>query len=125
MHRSRLSTLVLDCHVDDIDAASRFWSQALGRAVQPIRSNSGDFRDLAPIPGEPTIVLQKVEHESRIHLDIETDDLEAEVTRLESLGAKRISFIKRWWVMEAPTGQRFCVVNRERGPLLERANTWT
>ena len=70
------------------------------------------------------VLIQKVDHPSRIHLDIESDNLEAEVERLEALGAKRIGFVKRWWVMEAPTGQRFCVVNPQRGPLDERANTW-
>ena len=44
--------------------------------------------------------------------------------RLEALGAKRTGFVKRWWVMEAPTGQRFCVVNPQRGPLQGRANEW-
>ena len=38
------------------------------------------------------------------------DDVDAEADRLEKLGAKKIAFVKRWWVMEAPTGQRFCVV---------------
>jgi hypothetical protein len=61
----------------------------------------------------------------RIHLDIETDDIEAEVKRLEALGAKRVEFIKRWWVMEAPTGQRFCVVRPQRGALESRANAWS
>jgi hypothetical protein len=51
-----------------------------------------------------------VQHPSRVHLDIETDDLDAEAARLEALGAKKIGFVKRWWVMEAPTGQRFCIV---------------
>ena len=37
--------------------------------------------------------------------------LRAEVTRLEALGAHRVAFVRsRWWVMEAPTGHRFCVV---------------
>jgi len=71
-------------------------------------------------------MLQKVEHESRIHLDIESDDKEAEVDRLEALGAKRVAQIKRWWVMEAPTGQRFCVVNPQRGPMEDQrdSNLW-
>ena len=45
--------------------------------------------------------------------------VDAEAERLEKLGAKKIAFVKRWWVMEAPTGQRFCVVRTkypERGP---------
>ncbi len=74
----------------------------------------GSYRELA---AKPNGLLQQVEHESRIHVDIESDDREAEVTRLEALGAKRIGFVKRWWVMEAPTGQRFCVVNPQRGAL--------
>ncbi len=123
MHRSRLSTFVLDCCVDDLDAAARFWGDALGRAVAPVRGGSGDYRDLSRAPGEPHFVLQKVQHESRIHLDIETDDLDAEVERLEGLGAKRVAFVQRWWVMEAPTGQRFCVVDRRR-PLVDNVKTW-
>jgi Glyoxalase-like domain len=123
MHHSRLSTFVLDCCVTDIDAAARFWSRALGRAVGPIRSNSGEYRDLSSAPGEPHFVLQKVQHESRIHVDIETDDVDAEVCRLEQLGARRVAFVRRWWVMEAPSGHRFCVVNRGR-PLIDPLRTW-
>jgi hypothetical protein len=70
------------------------------------------------------LLVQQVTHPSRIHLDIESDDLEAEVRRLEALGAKRIEFVKRWWVMEAPTGQRFCVVNPQRGPIGPEGNEW-
>jgi glyoxalase superfamily protein len=69
--------------------------------------------------------VQKVDHPSRIHLDIETDDQEAEVKRLEALGARRVGRVKTWWVLEAPTGQRFCVINPQRGPLKGRANEWT
>jgi hypothetical protein len=46
------------------------------------------------------------------------------VRRLEALGARRVAFVKRWWVMEAPTGQRFCVVNPQRVPLRETAHRW-
>jgi hypothetical protein len=49
-----------------------------------------------------------------VHLDIESDDIEAEVKRLERLGAKRIASVNTWCVMEAPTGQRFCVVRPQR-----------
>jgi len=69
--------------------------------------------------------VQKVDHPSRIHLDIETDDQEAEVKRLEALGARRVGRVKTWWVLEAPTGQRFCVINLQRGPLKDHANEWT
>ena len=58
--------------------------------------------------------MQKVDHPSRVHLDIEADDIEAEVRRLERLGAKRIDAIRSWVVLEAPTGHRFCVVPTAR-----------
>ena len=70
------------------------------------------------------ILLQKVSHDSRVHLDIEADDVDAEAQRLERLGARKVAFVKRWWVMEAPTGHRFCVVRPQRGDLDARANRW-
>ena len=68
--------------------------------------------------------MQRVEHASRVHLDIESDDLDAEAARLEALGARRIGFVKRWWVMEAPTGHRFCIVRMRDGQEDAAANHW-
>jgi hypothetical protein len=124
MHRSRLSTFVIDCRGEDVDAAARFWSAALGRRMKAEADLDPLYRELEGTADEPILLVQQVPHESRIHLDIESDDLEAEVKRLEALGAKRVGFVKRWWVLEAPTGQRFCVVNPQRGPLRARANEW-
>ncbi len=61
--------------------------------------------------GYPRVLLQAVEHEPRVHLDIETDDQNAECARLKALGATEVARVKRWIVMEAPTGHRFCLVN--------------
>jgi hypothetical protein len=72
------------------------------------------YRQMVTGPDEPHIEVQQVEHESRVHLDIESDDIEAEVRRLESLGARRLQNVQTWVVMEAPTGQRFCVVRPQR-----------
>jgi hypothetical protein len=124
MHRSRLSTFVIDCEGRDPDAAAAFWSSALGRAVKPAGPDDGAYRELAAAEHEPMLLVQAVDHPGRIHLDIEADDLEAEVKRLEVLGARRVEFVTRWWVMQAPTGQRFCVVRPQRGPLEGRANEW-
>lgn len=124
MHKSRLCALVIDCEVDDLDPAARFWSHALGRAQQPPSPDSPTYRSLVARDQEPMLLLQKVEHPSRVHLDIETDDVEAEVTRLEALGARRVAKVHTWWVMEAPTGHRFCVVRPQRGPLGDDANEW-
>jgi hypothetical protein len=126
MHHSRLAALVIDCNVADIDAAAKFWSAALGKEVKPPTEGYDAYRELAVNEAEPMFLLQKVDHPSRVHLDIETDNMEAEVARLEKLGAKKIAFVKRWWVMESPTGQRFCIVNPQRGPLdgKPNLNTW-
>ena len=125
MHRSRLSTFVIDCKSADLDAAAEFWSRALGRPWKMQPDDDPLYRELASSADEPIVLVQQVEHESRIHLDIESDDLEAEARRLEALGARRVAFVKgRWWVMEAPTGQRFCILHPQRGPLLGKANEW-
>ena len=115
MHHSRLCAFVLDCKVDDLKNATEFWSRALGHPVaNPDEDGDGKYAQLKTDTDEPILILQRVDHEPRIHLDIETDDIDAEVARLEALGAKRVAFVKRWWVMEAPTGHRFCVVRKQR-----------
>ena len=125
MHKSRLGTIVIDCQTDDLDQAARFWSAALGwSALRFDDPNNAGYRELEGPAEEIKVLVQSVSHPSRVHIDIETDDIEAEVRRLESLGAKRVAHIKRWWVMEAPTGQRFCVVRPQRSDFSERANVW-
>src|SRR2546423_7891607 len=125
-HRSRLSTFVLDCKVADLDAATAFWAQALGRTSTPSPDGDTKYQVLSGTGAEPILLTQSVDHDSRIHLDIEADNQEAEVRRLEALGARRIAWVKNWFVMEAPTGHRFCVVKPQRGPLEEKknANDW-
>jgi hypothetical protein len=91
--------------------------------VLPADPTDPNYRTLGSGDDEPKLLVQKVEHESRIHLDIESDDLDAEVRRLEALGARRIAFVKRWWVLEAPTGQRFCVIRPQRGSM-DGATEW-
>lgn len=123
MHHSRLSVVVIDCKTDDLDAAARFWSRALGRPYQ--QDNDAKYMQIETGDDEPIVLVQKVVHDSRVHLDIESDDVEAEVRRLEALGARRVAAIKTWVVMEAPTGQRFCVVRPQRhGKLGPHGNEW-
>ena len=68
--------------------------------------------------------FSEFEHESRVHLDIETDNIPAEVVRLEKLGARVVDRLERWVVMQAPTGQRFCVVRVQRSDFPKNANQW-
>jgi len=126
VHKSRLAGFIIDCRTDDLDQAARFWSQALGYSIMPSTgAENSAYRSFGTAPDEMHIEVQKVEHPSRVHLDIEADDIEAEVKRLEKLGAKRVAQVRTWWVMEAPTGQRFCVVRVQRSNFAEHANTWT
>lgn len=121
MHGSRLGSLVIDCRTEDLVAAANFWAQALGYRVG---ETTGSYIALEGPGGEVKVLVQKVEHDPRVHLDIETDDQEAEAARLEALGAKRIAKIKRWIVLEAPSGHRFCVVNPQREDFAVKARHW-
>ena len=124
MHKSRLCSIVIDCKDADIDAAARFWAGAFGKAIGA-KDSDGKYVELHTEKDEPIVLIQRVEHESRVHLDIESDDLDAEVARLEALGAKRLSFVRgRWWVLEAPTGHRFCVVQKQRDEFGPHVNEW-
>jgi predicted enzyme related to lactoylglutathione lyase len=119
--RSRLAGFIIDCNVENLDAAADFWSQALGCSIadRDAGDDTAEYQMFGDTPGDLHIEVQKVAHSSRVHLDIEADDVDAEADRLEKLGARKIAFVKRWWVMEAPTGQRFCVVKTkypEHGP---------
>jgi predicted enzyme related to lactoylglutathione lyase len=123
MHYSRLCAVLIDCQVSDVDAAAGFWAEALGRPVDLAHPGSRDnYRMLETPADEPIVQIQRVEHESRVHLDIETDDIPAEVARLEKLGAKIVNQLERWTVMQAPTGQRFCVVRVQRPGFPKNAN---
>lgn len=125
MHRSKLVAIGIDCEGGDLTAAGRFWGQALGRAAPAgPDADSPGYLTLGTGKEELIAFCQRVDHPSRVHLDIETDDVEAEVRRLEKLGATRVRQVRTWWVMEAPTGHRFCVVVPQRGVLPADANVW-
>ncbi len=121
-HKSRLGCIVIDCEASDVRMAAEFWGAALGGKV--------DFDDALKYAeigdqGEIKVLVQAVDHAARVHLDIEADDKAAEVARLEALGAKVVARIKRWIVMEAPTGQRFCVVNPQGDAFGRNAKDWS
>jgi len=126
MHRSRINGILIDCNVDDIAVAAQFWAAALGRAVDPDHPGTrGNYVMLETPADEISVQIQRVDHESRVHLDIETDDIPAEVGRLEKLGAVVDKQLERWVVMRAPSGQRFCVVRVQRDGFDKNANSWS
>ncbi len=110
MSQSRLSTVIIDCQAERLDKALAFWSEALH--LEPRSENGADARYWALRGGDIEVLVQRVEWPSSYHIDIEADDVEAEASRLEALGATRKRKIKGWWVMRAPTGHDFCVVPR-------------
>ncbi len=124
MHKSRLGALIIDCRTQDLEAAALFWTRALGLEALPLDPAEPGYVTLQTAPTDPAIEIQQVSHESRVHIDIETDDIEAEARRLEALGAKVVSRERRWWVMQSPTGQRFCLVRPQRADFDAAARTW-
>ena len=124
-HQSRLCAILIDCNTSDVDEAAAFWAAALGRQIDRQHPGTRDqYCMLETPPDEPIVQTQRVSHESRVHQDIETDDIPAEVARLEKLGATVAERLERWVVMQAPTGQRFCVVRIQRPGYPKNANRW-
>ena len=115
MHKSGLAGFIIDCKTEDLDKAARFWSEALGLPV--VSEDEPGYRKLAAGPGGMNVEVQQVDHPSRVHLDIESNDIPAEVKRLEHLGATLFKQVQDWVVMEAPTGHRFCVVPAKGRPV--------
>lgn len=124
MHKSRLGNIVIDCRTDDLLSEARFWSAALGCPLPRNPDETGSFIQLVTPSGDVQIIIQRVHHEARAHLDIETDSIEREVARLAGLGATVVSRNEGWVVMQAPSGHRFCVGSPYRGGFDQGANTW-
>jgi len=108
-HNSRIGVICIDCQTDDLSVAADYWSAMLGMDCKV--DADGRYAQFDGHKGYPKVLLQSVDHAPRVHLDIETDDKEAEAKRLAALGAKEVARVKRWIVMEAPTGHRFCLVD--------------
>lgn len=116
-HRSRLCHFVID--VDDLDDGVTFWSAALDATEEELSENSRSvYRRLKLPDSEIRILVQRTGdpkmHKERMHLDLETDDVEAEVRRLEALGATRYDHQQErgydFWVMHDPWQNEFCIL---------------
>ena len=124
VHRSKLTAALVDVPAELFDQEVDFWSGALGRTPDDVDENP-EYRDFGqPVPGFQ-FMLQRVGASPRVHLDIETDDVAAEVRRLELLGAERVQQVRSWWVMRDPAGLLFCVVRVQTGEIFnDQATTW-
>ncbi|MCW2306056.1 VOC family protein [Rhodobium gokarnense] len=121
-HKSRLGCIVIDCKTDDLSDALVFWSSLLG--LPGSVDDDGKYAVIQGPGDDIRVLIQAVDHEPRVHLDIETDDKEAERARLAALGAREVRRLKSWIVMEAPTGHRFCIVDPQRREFDDNAATW-
>ena len=121
-HKSRLGVIVIDCQTDDLQDAAAFWAGALG--AEAAIDADGKYAAIGSREASPVVLLQAVDHDPRVHLDIESDDPAAEIARLAALGAKPLHKAKTWTVMEAPTGHRFCVVNPQNASFDVTATSW-
>lgn len=123
-HRSRLTAALIDVGADAFDDEVAFWCAALGRTATYDAENP-DYADLGEATPGTQVMVQRVDAPPRVHLDIETDDVEAEVRRLEALGAGRVQQVKSWWVMRDPAGLLFCVVRVQQPEAFAReATVW-
>lgn len=125
MHQSRLSAVLIDCKDRDYERGVDFWSRALGKETIREGDDYVSLRGRVGGDGGPIVMIQRVpDAERAIHLDIEADDVEAEVARLEKLGARRKRDFPEHVVMEAPTGHAFCVVPARRPDFPAKAARW-
>jgi hypothetical protein len=111
MHRSRISTFLIDVPAADAPAAAGFWAAALGVPARPVPGEE-QFTSLPDALPDLTLAVQAVDDAPRYHLDIETDDLDAETARLIGLGAVQVD---RWLdcrILRAPGGHLLCVIPR-------------
>jgi predicted enzyme related to lactoylglutathione lyase len=115
--------VVLDCA--DLARSGAFWCGALGYIAEPL--SPGRYRRLLPADGNGVeLLLQRVPepkaHKNSVHLDLRVPDLEAEVARMVSLGAQRITEDPMeedgwaWHVLTDPDGNEFCVLRPPAAP---------
>jgi hypothetical protein len=125
MHQSRVYALLIDTPEADAAPAAAFWSAALGATARPVPQEPQFTRLHQALPGLVTAV-QAVDDAPRFHLDIETDNVEAETARLLALGAVQVSQWLECHVLRAPGGHLLCVipVHSDPGAFKDQATTW-
>ena len=124
MHHSRFCAALIDVPADVYEKTIAFWGGALGKADAAPDDDDPDYTDLGnPMP-RMQFMVQRVGAPARMHLDIETDDVDAEVARLTTLGASAVERVKTWVVMRDPAGLVFCVVRPQFADFPEGANEW-
>jgi hypothetical protein len=121
MHRILLREIVIDAPTETFAATRDFWSAALLTQAREVERYP-EFTALEDPASLPVVGLQDVGVDSaRYHVDIETDDVAAEVARLVHLGAEEVSRGRTWVVLRDPAGLLLCVVPAESPDFPERS----
>ncbi len=123
MHKSRIGGIFIDHPVSSFARSRVFWAAAMGRTP----ADNEEYSSLGRYSGEVVVELQRLDDtEPRVHIDIDTDDVEAEVRRLEALGAKRLRSYHNgsYWQMVDPGGLVFCVIPPHTPDFDEHATQW-
>jgi Glyoxalase-like domain len=115
MHRSRLSTLLIDVPAGEAATAAAFWSQALGVPARPVPEEE-QFTSLHGALPDLVLAIQSVDDQARYHVDIESDDVAAETARLVALGAVEVNRWLECRILRAPGGHLLCVIPRHSDP---------
>jgi hypothetical protein len=124
-HYSRIYKIIIDVPSADHDRELAFWQAASGLPLDQ-GPRYPEYHG-SELPGQDfALLVQRLgEGPARVHVDIHTDDLEAEVARLERLGARRVERVHHWWVMRDPAGLLFCVLPDPPGTLTDaNARRW-
>jgi Glyoxalase-like domain len=124
-HYSKLLKLVIDVPPADHDRELAFWQAAIGKPLTRFEQHP-EYHGADLNSAESWLLIQRLDDgQSRVHVDIHTDDLAAEVTRLEGLGAERVRQAHSWWVLRDPAGLLFCVIPEPVGSLSDdNAQRW-
>ncbi|MDQ6657219.1 MAG: hypothetical protein M3Z00_03110 [Actinomycetota bacterium] len=121
MHRILLRQIVIDVPTEQFQATQTFWSSALLATSRQLEDHP-EFTALEQLASTAQIGLQDIgSTPARVHLDIETDDIEAEVVRLSKLGATEFRRHDDWITMTDPAGLQFCLIPPESPQFSEHA----
>src|SRR4051794_27170622 len=148
MHRSRLSTILIDVPEASAGEAAALWAPAPGVPAPPVPApgpwggRAAPFgpapwgAPATPVPGEEqftslpgalpslTLAVQSVDDEARYHVDLETDNVDAETARLLALGAVEINRWLECRILRAPGGHLLCVIPLHSDDFADHATTW-
>lgn len=114
-HRSLITAIVVDVPSEHRADEVAFWSGATGSELREL--SHAEYHGARLTPSLVLLVQELGEGAPRVHIDIHTDDVDAEVARLVSLGATEVDRKDDWMVLRDPAGLPFCVVRARPGEL--------